>query len=140
MKLVSDAETHEVVTAMPVGSWPREMEFYPEQDLLFVACQEDLSVPGTSKGVVYVIDTRTYEVIKTIDTGYQPQSLALDRKRGFLYASNRNIDPVGGDAPHHSTGCEGNNGYLTRIDLKTLEWAPNYRVELSVDPYATVIR
>ena len=53
--------------------------------------------------------------------------------------SNRNVNP-GGPAPHHVSECGGRNGFVKFIDLNTLEFIPDYRPELSVDPYSVAAK
>jgi hypothetical protein len=46
---------------------------------------------------------------------------------------------LGGPAPHHSSVCNGRNGYMTAIDLNSLLLIPNFQAEVSVDPYGVGI-
>lgn len=36
---------------------------------------------------------------------------------------------------HHASSCNGRNGYVTAIDLNTLQLVPEFKAEVSVDPY-----
>ena len=91
-------------------------------------------------GTVTVINTTSNTVIKDdLYVGHQPHGLIIDETNGLVYVSNRNFDP-GGPAPHHATECVGRNGYITAIDMNTLELVPNYKAEVSVDPYAMMLR
>jgi hypothetical protein len=60
-----------------------------------------------------------------------------------VFVANRN-QTTGGPAPHHSSNCGGKNGYITFIDMNTLELVPYgtsfKKVEVSVDPYSIAVR
>ncbi|MCH8331192.1 MAG: hypothetical protein IH946_07400 [Bacteroidetes bacterium] len=73
-------------------------------------------------------------------TGYQPRGLSIDETNGLLYVANRNADPQGADVPHHFTDCEGNNGYVTLIDMSKLEVLTTFNTETSVDSFSMAIR
>ena len=57
-----------------------------------------------------------------------------DEHGAKVWILHRNV-ASGGPLPHHSSQCSGRNGYMTAIDLNTLELIPNLKPELSVDPY-----
>jgi hypothetical protein len=61
-------------------------------------------------------------------------ALMVDEQNGRVYVTNRNV-ASGGPAPHHASLCDGQNGYVTAIDLNTLQLVPGFRAEVSVDPY-----
>ncbi|NND23541.1 MAG: hypothetical protein HKN86_02500, partial [Acidimicrobiia bacterium] len=95
-------------------------------------------VPGQlRKSYVSVINYETNSLIKNIYAGYQSHGLAVDDENGRVYVSNRNIS--GGPAPHHAALCAGVNGYVTAIELSTLEPIPGFKSEVSVDPYGVGI-
>ena len=89
---------------------------------------------------VTIIDMITDTGIKTISTGYEPHGLAADDKSNLVYVANRNTPVSGGPPPHHVSECGGRNGYLTIIDMNTLELVPGFKTELSVDPYSVMVR
>lgn len=130
-----DGQTDELEAVIPVGFFPQRMLIDAQHQRLFVSCVEDIETFPGSKSAIYVIDLQSNTVKKTLYAGYQSRAMYLDDQRGWLYVANRNVDPTGADEPHHYTDCAGKNGYLTRINLNTLEVDPGYRAELSVDPY-----
>ena len=106
---------------------------------MFVTCTEDDVTYSGTIGSVTVINYKTHSYVKSIYTGYQPHGIAVDDEKGLVYVANRNAN-LNGPAPHHATDCGGRNGYLTIIDMNTLELIPDYKAELSVDPYYISIR
>ena len=85
-------------------------------------------------------------LITKIYTGHQPHGIAVDDNNNLVYVANRNASS-GGPAPHHSitiSTCNGKNGYVTFIDMKTLslvqQGSSSKQVEVAVDPYAIAIR
>ncbi len=131
-----DLATGQLDRVITVGYFPQEMVIDRERHILFVTCTEDEETFPGRKGSLYAIDLRTDEVMQTWQPGYQPRALWMDGKRQFLYIANRNVDPQGADEPHHYTECEGKNGYVTRIDLASMQLDDDYRAEVSVDPLA----
>jgi DNA-binding beta-propeller fold protein YncE len=100
--------------------------------------EDDITFSG-NVGSVSVIDYNNFISLKQINTGYQPHGIAVDDYKQQVYVINRNASQ-NGPAPHHTTDCGGRNGYLTIIDMNTLELVPDYKAELSVDPYYVTIR
>ena len=96
------------------------------------------TVYNGNKGVVSIIDCNNYTLIKNLITGTQPHGIAIDDAKGLVYVSHRNID-VTVPLPHHTSVCGGRNGYLTYIDLNTLNLTGR-RIELSADSYSIAIR
>jgi DNA-binding beta-propeller fold protein YncE len=128
-----------LVAIIPVGKYPQEMSFSESRDYAFVSCTgDDITFPGTF-GSVSVIDYNNFISLKQINTGYQPHGIAVDDYKQQVYVINRNASQ-NGPAPHHTTDCGGRNGYVTIIDMNTLELVPGYKAELSVDPYYVTIR
>ena len=99
---------------------------------------EDVSVPG-KRGSVLVINYQTNTQVASLYTGHQPHGIAISEVQKKVYVANRNND-LTGPAPHHSSVCGGRNGYLTVIDLNTLQLIPSLRTELSSDPYSIGVR
>jgi YVTN family beta-propeller protein len=120
------------INAIPVGDFPLEMSVSESKGYLFVTNEESNDVT--------VIDVNTLTVVKTIEVGYQPHGLAVDEIENVVYVANRNTPTSGGPAPHHTSSCGGRNGYLTIIDMNTLELLPGFKMELSVDPYSVMVR
>ena len=128
-----------LLATIPTGDLPQEMALSPSNAYLFVSCTEDITTYPGKIGSVHIIDYSNNTLIKTIHTGYQPHGIAVDEEEQLVYVSHRNINSDG-PAPHHSTDCVGRNGYITIIDMNTLELVPDYKVEVSVDPYGVSIR
>ncbi|HEX4710451.1 bifunctional YncE family protein/alkaline phosphatase family protein [Phenylobacterium sp.] len=90
---VVDVAAQKVIKTIKVGFNPNDMVLAPD-GRLFVAC--------SNENTVYVIDTRTLEVLETISTSLYPQapegstpnSLALDRKRQLLFVANADNNDV----------------------------------------------
>jgi DNA-binding beta-propeller fold protein YncE len=121
-----------LIATIPTGDFPQEFTLSPKHELLFVS-----NMIGNS---VTIIDTNDDTFVKTLTTGYEPHGLAVDDKKDLVYVANRNTPVSGGPPPHHVSECGGRNGYLTIIDINTLELVPGYKTELSVDPYSVMVR
>ena len=135
--------TDQLLAAIPVGASPTEMSFSVSTNYLFVSCTEDtLNFPG-KRGSVAIIDYQTNQFIKNIYTGHQPHGIAVDDSKGLVIVANRNFSSDG-PAPHHSGKCNGRNGYVTFIDLSTLNLVSagntEKRIEIAVDPYSVSVR
>ena len=109
-----------LVAIIPVGNKPQEFSLSETHPYVFVTCTEDSLMGYRKKGSVYVINYLTNQVVKVIYTGYQPHGIAVDDDHDCVYVANLNYDNSG-PAPHHVTACGGRNGYLTVIDMSTLE-------------------
>lgn len=132
---VVDRSTGQVISSIPVGDTPQEMAISTSKNYLFVSCMEDVTTFGSTKrGSVYVININTHSVVKSIYTGHQPHGIMVDEQSKRVYVTNRNVTQ-GGPSPHHSSLCAGKNGYVTTIDLNTLQLLPEFKAEVSVDPY-----
>ncbi len=144
---ISCDATHEVrvfqtsdnalLASINVGTLPQEFSISNTKPYLFVSCTEDIMPEG--RGSIAVIDYNSLTLIKKIYSGTQPHGIAVDDEKGLVYVANRNVDNSG-PAPHHSSACEGRNGYLTIIDLSTLELVPGYKCELGVNPYSVAFK
>jgi YVTN family beta-propeller protein len=122
-----------LITSINTDAFPLEMSFSPSRNYLFVTCESGNSVT--------VIDINTLSAVKNINTGFVPHGLAVNETKGVVYVANRN-NSTGGPAPHHTSSCGAalRNGYLTIIDMNTLELIPGFKMELSVDPYSVSVR
>ncbi|MCX6291151.1 MAG: hypothetical protein NT126_05245 [Bacteroidetes bacterium] len=133
-----------LIAVIPTGGNPQELEFSENYPYLFVSCMNDtITNPGLI-GTVSVINYNSDAFIKSIYTGWQPHGLNVDDQFGLVYVANRNINP-NGDAPHHTSACGGRNGNITIIDMTSpdpyqMDLLPDYKVEVSVDPYEIGIR
>jgi len=127
-----------LLSVIPVGVFPQEMGVSSAFPYLFVSCTEDnVTFPGKT-GSIYVINYQTNSVVASIYAGHQSHGIAVDDENKRVYITNRNVS-TGGPAPHHSALCTGRNGYITVIDMNTLQLIPDYKAEVSVDPYGAGI-
>lgn len=137
---VMQTSNDSLLAVIPVGRYPLEMSLSKTMPYLFVTCMETPCSEPACKGSVAVIDYNTNTKIKEITGGFfQPHGLAVDDKNGVIYVASRNVD-TNGPAPHHLGICGGRNGFVTFIDLKTLEIVEEQKTEISVDPYAVAVR
>lgn len=132
---VMQTSNDSLLAAIPTGIFPVEMDLSDTYPYLFVSCMEDNNAGSQMKGKVYVINTTDNSIITSVFTGHQPHGIGVNDELSKVFVTNRNAS-VGGPAPHHASQCGGgNNGYVTIIDLNTLELVPDFKAEVSVDPY-----
>jgi YVTN family beta-propeller protein len=129
---VFDVATDTLVAVIPTASYPLEFAISTATGKLFVTCE--------TGDAVTVIDYTNLTAIKNITVGFQPHGLSVDENKNQVYVANRNTPSSGGPPPHHTSSCGGRNGYLTIIDMATLELVPGFKHELSVDPYSVAVR
>ncbi len=134
---VFNAQTDDCIATIPINGSTLEMSLAPSSNLLFVSSWDANQFAGTV-GAVAVINTTTNTLIKYINTGTEPHGIAVDEKNKKVYVANRNINSSG-PLPHHTSICGGRNGYVSFIDLNTLEITGN-RIEVSVDPYSVSLK
>jgi len=134
---VINAATDTLVAIIPVGRYPQELAVSESKKIAFVTNMEDNTFVGV-KGSVSVIDLNTFTELKKVQVGWQPHGIAVDERKNLVYVANRNVS--GGIAPHHPTSCAGKNGYLSVINMNTLDYIRGYKPELSVDPYSVSVR
>lgn len=134
---VYQTATDQLIAAINVGRLPLEVAMSTADNLLFVTNTEDNFFPDV-RGSISIIDMNTLAEIKRVKVGWQPHGIAVDSKKRVVWIANRNY--VGGPAPHHASACSGKNGYLSAIDLNTLERIPDFKPEVSVDPYGVAVR
>jgi DNA-binding beta-propeller fold protein YncE len=126
-----------VTHIIPVGTYPVEMDLSPATNKLFVTCMEDkASFPGFH-GSVSRIDITTFSEMR-IQVGFMPHGIAVDENKGLVYVASRNL-LSSGPPPHHSSVCNGRNGFISFIDLNSFTLKPK-RTEISVDPYSVAVR
>jgi DNA-binding beta-propeller fold protein YncE len=133
-----------LIAIINVGDDPVEFTVDPVRGRLFVSCMDDVtSFPGepNKRGSVAIIEytPAVPAFLKAVYTGYQPHGLVVDEASGICLVANRNVNSDG-PAPHHSSFCGGRNGYVTAIDLNTLELVPGFKSEMSSDPYAVALK
>jgi DNA-binding beta-propeller fold protein YncE len=134
-----DANTDSLVAVVPTGKFPQEVEFSKSTNYVYITCMEDNTTFPGKIGSVSIVNYITHTFVKSLHTGYQPHAVEPDDDNGLVYVANRNAS-TDGPAPHHTTECGGRNGYLTMIDMNTLQLVPGFRAELSVDPYYISIK
>ena len=133
---VMDGETDSLLEVISLPEDPARMSYSAKRDRLFVSCTNDLaSWPGdlTRRGSIQVINPNTYQVEKTIYAGFQSFAIYADDTNDVLVVSNRNED-LTGPRPHHVSNCEGRNGYITLIDLNTMELIEDFKPEILAAP------
>ena len=117
---VFDATNDVLIATIPVGNYPQEISFSKNTPYAFVTCTEDsTSFPG-KRGSVAIINYQTNSFVKTVFTGWQPHGVAVDDEKNLVYVVNRNAN-TNGPAPHHSSDCGGRNGYVSFIDIASLQ-------------------
>jgi len=134
---VFSTSNDQLIKVIPVGRVPLEFAVAGPENILFVTNTEDDFYPDV-RGSISVIDLNTLTEVKKLKVGWQPHGICVDPKLKKVFVANRNFS--GGPAPHHASACAGRNGYLSMIDLLTLETVPGFRPEVSVDPYAVGVR
>ncbi len=139
--VVIDAHSDTIITTIPVGAMPQEMDICESKGYLFVACMQDGTNPTPGAvGSIYVIDYNTNTVVNRIyGDFYQPHDITVDEQDGLLYIINTNYSPSG-PAPHHVTGCGPRAGWYSVYSLSTLTPADNKRYEMTYFPYACSAR
>lgn len=123
-----------LIAVIPTGEFPQEMSISKATPYLFVSCMEDTTSNSKELGSIFIINYQTNKLVKSMYAGYQSHGIAVDDLNKRVYVSNRNIYSTG-PSPHHQGVCSGRNGYVTAIDLNTLNLIKNYKAEVSIDPY-----
>lgn len=136
---VFNSANDSLIAVIPTCKYPQELTFSTSTPYLFVTSYADAISFAPKIGAISVINYQTNSFVRNIYSGYQPHQLVVDDVNGYAFVANRNVSS-GGPAPHHNATCIGRNGYATAIDLNTLNIVPNFKVELSVDPYSVAIR
>lgn len=128
-----------LIGVVNTGVYPQEIVIDKQGRFAYVSCTEDtISFPG-KRGSIAVIDIQNKSLVKNIYPGHQPHGIGIDEKKNILVVANRN-STSDGPAPHHRSDCDGRNGYVTFIDLKTLEVINGKKIEISVDPYFVAVK
>lgn len=133
-----DGQTNALLEVISVPSAPQKMAYSESTDHLFVSCSDDTISWGGAplkRGSVVAINTTQLQAEQIIYAGFQPHAMWVDEASGILVVPNRNNNVLG-PASHHSSSCGEKNGYVTLIDLQTLELVPDYKSEILADPIA----
>ena len=85
---VIDVERHAVVATIPQpeGTKPMGVAISPDGERLFVA--------NGRAGTVSVIDTKSRDIVGSVDVGERPWGLALSRDGSRLYTANGTSDDI----------------------------------------------
>ncbi|MBA2610705.1 MAG: YncE family protein [Bacteroidetes bacterium] len=129
---VFDIASGLVTNTITTGKYPQEIIYSPTFSSYFVSCTYDSTTFPGSMGLISRINAFGYAVTN-LKVGYQPHGIATDENKGYLYVTSRNI-PSNGPAPHHTSQCQGRNGFVNFIDMASFTVLPKH-YELSVDPY-----
>lgn len=121
-----------VTTTISMGKYPQEIVFSVVANAYFVSCPYDSTSFAGSMGLVTKINASNYAT-NNLKVGFQPHGIAVDDVKNLIYVVSRNIQS-NGPAPHHTSLCNGRNGFVNFIDLMSFTLLPK-RYELSVDPY-----
>lgn len=132
----TDAITRRVNT----GTKPLLFDIDFQTNTLLVACQNEVNTSFSGKGCVSVIDLNTLtESKKIFGLGNMPRVVRVNAQKRIAYVCIEN--PNGVDPPHHASDCAGNNGFVSIIDLNTMDRDPNaFKNELSIQPIGMVLR
>lgn len=133
---VFDGASDTLLAVVPMPAEPSKMSYSASTGRVFISCMNDafsFSADPFKKGSVTAIAVDTHQLLGTVYTGFQPYAHYADDDHGVLVVTNRNAD-VNGPAPHHVSRCEGRNGYLTLVDLQTLQVRDEFKPELLADP------
>jgi DNA-binding beta-propeller fold protein YncE len=131
---VLDTASDSLISSIQLAAGPAMLQLSNSTGLLFASCPYDSSSFKNTIGSVAVINTVNNQLLKVIDSGFQPFGLGINEEEGVVAVANANIRSRG-PTPHHVSGCGGRDGYLTYIDLKTLTVLPGIRYELAVYPF-----
>ncbi len=131
---VMQTSNDSLLAIIPVGIFPQEMSISNTTPYLFVSCMNDKTSNPQQLGSIYIINYITHSVVKSLYAGYQPHGVVVDDINKRVYVGNRNV-LSSGPTPHHQGVCAGRNGYITAINLNTLEMIKDYKAEVSIDPY-----
>jgi len=135
---IFSASNDSLLQVIPTSGVPQLISFSEKFSYAFITCMED-TANAVTQSSVNVINTNSNSLVKTIYSGYQPRGLAVDDHNNCVWIANRNISGVGW-APHHTGSCLGRNGYVTIINMNSLELESLWKAEVSVDPYCIAIR
>lgn len=129
---VFNVSTQSVTAIISTGKYPQEIVYAASTDQYFVSCTYDSTSFSGSTGVITRINALNYSTTN-IKCGAQPHGIAVDENKRLLYVLSRNVLSTG-PAPHHTSQCNGRNGFVNFIDLNSYSLLTK-KYELSVDPY-----
>jgi YVTN family beta-propeller protein len=133
---VTDAITRRV----NVGTKPLLFDIDFQTNTLLVACQEEVNTSFSGKGCVSAVDLNTFTLTKKIfGLGNMPRVVRVNAQKRIAYVCIENFNGI--DPPHHASDCAGNNGFVSVINLNTMDRDPStFKNELSIQPIGMVLR
>jgi DNA-binding beta-propeller fold protein YncE len=123
---VFDLTNKQVTSVYKTDFYPQEIIYSSFTGCYYVSCT-------SNEGKVNIINPSGSSAVQKVSVGYQPHGIAEDAGSKLLYVLSRNLGNAG-PPPHHSSQCNGRNGFVNFIDLRTNKVLQK-RFELSVDPY-----
>ncbi|MCS7077851.1 MAG: YncE family protein [Bacteroidia bacterium] len=147
---VSCSRTNEMIEINPitdmvtrrvnVGKKPLLFDIDKQTNTLLVACQDDDNPSFSGRGSVCVIELNSFTLTKKIfGLGNMPRVVRVHPQKRVAYVAVENFDGI--DPPHHASDCAGNNGFVSIINLNTMDRDPSaFKNELSVQPIGMVVR
>ena len=127
---VLDLSSTQVTSVFKTDNYPQEIIYSSFSGCYYVSCT-------TNDGKIDVINPTAGSILR-LTVGFQPHGIEVDNENKLVYVLSRNTGNVG-PPPHHSSLCNGRNGFVNFIDLKT-NTVLRKRYELSVDPYFVASR
>ena len=135
---VFQTDNDALIATISVGKFPQQLSFSKSTPYLFVSCSKDSASTANQISNIAIINYQTNSLVKTMYAGFESYGLVVDDDNKCVYITNRNLS-VNGPLPHHRSLCSGRNGYVTAIDLNSLNLIPNFKAEVSNDPYSIAI-
>ncbi|MDI1353647.1 MAG: hypothetical protein PSX36_01925 [bacterium] len=132
---IFDLSSKKTVKVIKTGFHPQEIVYSSNFKSYYVSYTGDGS--AANNGGVSVIPLVSLAPTNIL-CGAQAHGLAVDESKGLLYLLSRNVASVG-PPPHHSSQCNGRNGFVNFINLYSLSITKK-KYELSVDPYFIAAR
>jgi DNA-binding beta-propeller fold protein YncE len=135
---IFDSANDSLLKTIKTPGVPQLISFSERRPFCFITCMSDISNTQSSSQV-NIINYNTFSLVGSVFSGYQPRGLCVDDANDRVWIANRNIT-ANGWQPHHTTTCNGQNGYMSLIDMRTLKVIEEWKCETSVDPYSVTIK
>jgi DNA-binding beta-propeller fold protein YncE len=128
-----------VTSTISTGYFPQEFAYSTSKNKLYVTCPYDsTSFPGNVGTVTEIDLNSSFYPSRKVAVGYMPHGICVDDNKKLIYVASRNIFTTG-PAPHHTSVCNGRDGFVNYIDLNTFT-VTKKKTEISVDPYSAAYR
>ena len=138
---VFDTNNNQLLAIIPVGVFPRLMDYDPNSKQLFVACrsEENVAEQGDIQGCLAVIDAENLTLVdKIFQVGHRPHGVSVDVNGRRVFVSSENSGGI--DTPHHPLeGTTGPPGKYTVVDILTLKVLKDEETEIAIFPNALVV-